>query len=335
MNRLFPAFFSFFIFFLVSCQSEEKEEVAGPLTRIETQRPLMGTLFRIVTYTEDLEEGRAAMEAALDLAEDFGNRATDYDPESELNKLCQSPVGTPVEVSQELFEVISLGVELAEKTDGVFDPTLGPLTHLWRAMKRTGEKPGEEELAAARERCGIDLLELDSEARTVKVLKEGMQLDLGGIAKGFAADLIFDHLKEQGFPKTLVAAAGDIRVGDSPPEKEGWTIGLRTFRLTPTPTISLTNGAVSTSGDLHQRVAIGEQVFSHIIDPRTGLGLTSRRAASVIMPEAKYTDPLATAACLAGDPKTLFGDWEELSMRVLYEDDDLAPVVTGKFLEVE
>ena len=327
-------FFVLLLVSLVGCQPEEKEaEVPEELVRIQTERPLMGTLFRIVTYAGDAEEGHEAMEEALDLAEDFGNRATDYDPESELNKLCRSPVGEPVKVSPELFEVLALGVDLAKKTKGVFDPTLGPLTHLWRTMKRTGEKPGEEELAAARERCGVEFLKLDEKAMTVAVLREGMQLDLGGIAKGFAADLIFDAMKEKGYPVTLVAAAGDIRLGDSPPDKEGWTIGLRTFRLAPTPTISLTNCAVSTSGDLFQRVAIGEQTYSHIIDPRTGLGLTTRRAASVIMPEAKFTDPLATAACLAEDPGELFGEWEGLSMRVLYEDAEVPPVVTGKFAE--
>lgn len=320
---------------LLGCQPDEDPAISAPLERIETQRPLMGTLFRVVTYAADKEEGREAMEAALDLAEDFGNRATDYDPESELNKLCASPLGQPIKVSGELFEVLALGVDLAEKTDGVYDPTLGPLTHLWRAMKRTGEKPDGQALADARERCGIEYLKLDPGEKTIAILKEGMQLDLGGIAKGFAADLIFDHLKEKGYPMTLVAAAGDLRMGDSPPGKEGWTIGLRTFRLTPTRTIGLTNCAVSTSGDLFQRVAIGEQTFSHIIDPRTGLGLTTRRAASVIMPEAKYTDPLATAACLADDPRGLFGDWEDFSMRVLYEDNEIAPVVTGKFKEME
>ncbi|YCM42826.1 FAD:protein FMN transferase [Verrucomicrobiaceae bacterium 227] len=323
------------ILLLAACQGdrESSPDEAVVLSRIETQRPLMGTLFRIITYAEDGEAGHAAMEEALDLAENFADRATDYDRRSELNQLTDTRVGEAVKVSPELYEVIALGVKLAKDTKGVFDPTLGPLTHLWRTMRRTGEKPDEAELAAARERCGIEFLKLDDEAQTITVLREGMQLDLGGIAKGFAADLIFDHLKSQGYAVTLVAVAGDLRMGDSPPDKEGWTVGLRTFNLTPVKTIALSNCAVSTSGDLFQKVEIGGETFSHIIDPRTGLGLTTRRAASVIMPEAKLTDPLATAACLSDDPRELFEGWEGMSLRVLYENAEVPPVVTGKFRE--
>lgn len=323
------------ILFLAACQSDDdsSSDAEVVLSRIETQRPLMGTLFRIITYAEDEEAGHVAMEEALDLAENFADRATDYDRRSELNQLTDTRIGEAVEVSPELYEVIALGVKLAKDTKGVFDPTLGPLTHLWRAMRRTGTKPDEEELAAARERCGVEFLKLDDEAQTITVLREGMQLDLGGIAKGFAADLIFDHLKSKGYSVTLVAVAGDLRMGDAPPDKEGWTVGLRTFNLTPVKTIELSNCAVSTSGDLFQKVEIGGETYSHIIDPRTGMGLTTRRAASVIMSEAKLTDPLATAACLSDDPKQLFEGWKGMSLRVLYENVEIPPVVTGKFQE--
>ena len=323
------------ILLLAGCRSEDEAMPDEPvvLSRVETQRPLMGTLFRVITYVEDEVAGHAAMEEALDRAEDFAERATDYDRRSELNQLTDTRVGEAVKVSRELYEVIALGVKLAEETEGVFDPTLGPLTHLWRTMRRTGEKPDEEALVAARERCGVEFLKLDDEAQTITVLREGMQLDLGGIAKGFAADLIFDRLKSEGYAMTLVAVAGDLRMGEAPPDKKGWTVGLRTFHLTPVKTMELSNCAVSTSGDLFQKVEIGGETFSHLIDPRTGMGLTTRRAASVIMPEAKLTDPLATAACLSADPAKLFEGWEGMSLRVLYEDAEIPPVVTGQFQE--
>jgi thiamine biosynthesis lipoprotein len=187
------------------------------------------------------------------------------------------------------------------------------------------------EIAAARARCGIEHLAFDEEARTITVLLPQMQLDLGGIAKGYAADLIFEHLVEKGYPKTLVAAAGDLRLGDPPPGEEGWNVGLRSFSLTLDKAISLKNCAISTSGDLYQRVNLGGQTYSHLIDPKTGLGLTSRRTASVILPEARLTDPLATTACLAEDPETLFKKWPEASIRVVYENPETPPVVTGKF----
>ena len=159
-----------------------------------------------------------------------------------------------------------------------------------------------------------------------------MQLDLGGIAKGYAADLIFEHLKKAGYNRTLVAAAGDIRLGDAPPDKDGWGIALRTFRLTPSKPMFLKNCAISTSGDLYQNVQIGENKYSHLIDPKTGLGMTSRRAASVIAPFAQLSDPLATAACLIDAPAKLANIRPNLSLRVLYEEPNIQPVVTGAFL---
>lgn len=321
---------------LASCRDKDapnsSEELAEPI-RIETQRPLMGTLFTIKTYARDAKEGYLAMEEALDLAEDFGNRATDYDPDSELNRITKSPVGTPVQVSDDLFEVLLLGKNLAHQTKGIFDPTYGPLTHLWRETRRTNRIPSDEELAEARTRCGIDHLSFDEDKKTITVLREDLQLDLGGIAKGFAADLIFNHLKKEGYPQSLIAAAGDLRIGDPPPGKDGWNIGLRTFRLTPTSSIKLKNCAVSTSGDLFQNVIAEGQKYSHLIDLRTGLGLTTRRAASVILPEAKLTDPLATTACLSDDPKFILDHYPSASIRVIYEDRKTPPVTTGIFTE--
>ena len=319
--------------FLLSCQEEKISDEAGEtqLMRVEAERPLMGTMFRVCTYTEDLEAGYEVMEKAFDVAEEFGQRATDYVPDSELNKLTRGPVGVPQEVSENLFEVLLLGRDLAVKTEGIYDPTFGPLTHLWRLSKRVRSVPSEEQIAAARERCGIEFLKFDEEAKTITILRERMQLDLGGIGKGFAADLIFDHLVEAGYENSLVVAGGDLRIGDPPPDKEGWEVSLRTFRMSPMSSISLKNCAVSTSGDLYQNFQSDGTQYSHLIDLETGLGLTSRRAASVILPMAKLTDPLATSACLADDPASLFTDFEGASIRVVYENKEIPPVLTGVF----
>ena len=314
-----------FVLLLTGCQDAPKPE------RIEVTRPLMGTLFKVITHTTDRPQARDDIESALDRAADFALRATDYDPESELNRLTRAPLGTPVEVSPDLFQVLLLARDISRQSDGLFDPTYGPLTHLWRETARTGQPPSPEEVEAARRRCGIEHLTFDEADQTITFHLEKMQLDLGGIAKGYAADLIFDSLLEKGYPQTLVAAAGDIRVGDPPPDKDAWTIGLRTFRLAPTDSISLHNAAISTSGDLFQSVNTGDQTYSHLIDPRTGLGLTTRRAASVVLPQAKLTDPLATVACLADDPRRLLKDHPEASLRVVSEDPNTPPVVTGIF----
>ena len=209
----------------------------------------------------------------------------------------------------------------------------GEFSEAERVFARGAEKfEGEEMLKAAKSVSGYQHLSLNPDDQTATLALNGMQLDLGGIAKGYAADLIFEHLKNAGYNQTLVAAAGDIRLGDAPPDKEGWGIALRTFRLTPSEPMFLKNCAISTSGDLYQNVQIGKNKYSHLIDPKTGLGMTSRRAASVIAPFAQLTDPLATAACLIDEPAQLANIRPDLSLRILYEDPNIQPVVTGAFL---
>jgi thiamine biosynthesis lipoprotein len=319
------------VLLLTCCRNAVEKDDAGTPVRVEATRPLMGTLFKIIIFTTDPTTARQEMDLAFNLAEDFAERATDYDPDSELNRLTRTSLGKPVKVSPDLFQVLLLGREIAQQTNGIFDPTYGPLTHLWRETARTKREPSPEEIAAARSRCGIEHLTFDEARQTITVDLENMQLDLGGIAKGYAADLIFDHLVNKGYQQCLVAAAGDIRVGEPPPEKEAWTISLRTFHLAPTDSIPLKNAAISTSGDLYQQVNTGGKTFSHLIDVRTGLGLTTRRAASVILPEAKLTDPFATVACLADDPMASLKNHPNASIQVVYEDSKIAPVLTGVF----
>jgi len=281
---------------LSSCQKESK---SFPLeVRLESQRPLMGTLFRCVTYATDLPKARAEMEAAFDLAAEVERCASDYAKDSELNRLCRHPSGEPVLLTPLFFDLLQEAQEMAKFTKGAYDPTLGPVTHLWRQTRRKGELPEAAELARALTRCGYQFLTLDPEKQTATLEKEGMQLDLGGIAKGYAADLIYRHLADAGFPRTMVAAGGDLRLGHPPVGKEGWTTALRTNSQAPGPPLLLSHCAVSTSGDLYQSIKIGEISYSHLIDPATGLGLTRKVSASVVAPLARFSDPLATAACL-------------------------------------
>jgi thiamine biosynthesis lipoprotein len=131
--------------------------------------------------------------------------------------------------------------------------------------------------------------------------KENMRFDLGGIAKGYAADAMLGIISSYGITRTSITAGGDIRLGDPPPGRKGWRIAVKTFdKDTPDEILTLANCAISTSGDLHQFVMIDGVRYSHILDPETGLGLTEPIAATVIAPTATLSDPLATAACAAG-----------------------------------
>lgn len=300
---------------LASCgerSSTSTTEEAEP--RLLTfQQPGMGTLFTIRAWSPDRGGGDEALERAVDKAfaevERLDGIYSDYRPDSELNRLAAAPAGEWHPVSGELFALLQRCESLHRETDGAFDPTVGPLVRLWRRARKNHRLPTEEELAEARSRFGFDRLDLDPETRSVRKEAERMIFDLGGIAKGVAADAALRILREEGFPRALVAASGDIALGDPPPEAEGWTIGLESLDLSvekqDLETVILANAAVSTSGDTRQFVEIDGVRYSHIVDPGTGLGLTERIAVSVIAPDATTSDSCATAASILGAKRGL------------------------------
>lgn len=271
--------------------------------RFAYERPLMGTRFAITCYGTDETAAKAAADEAFGVGEQINAVASDYLPESELMQLSKK-TGEAVKVSPLLAELLDASFAMAEASDGVFDPTIGPLTKLWRETRRSSKLPPEEVLAAAKARCGWKDAVWDKEAKTFLFKKPGMQLDLGGIAKGFAADKMFEAMAKRGFTRTIIAAGGDLRLGDPPPGKTAWRVGLQTFDTEePEEVVELANCAVSTSGDLHQFVEIAGKRYSHIIDPKTGLGMTEHVAVSVISPKGMLSDGLDTTACLLGAEK--------------------------------
>jgi thiamine biosynthesis lipoprotein len=209
-------------------------------------------------------------------------------------------------VSADLFRVLLCSQELAAKTGGAFDVTCGPVVRLWRRARRTGEAPDQTRLAEALELVGHDKLRLDPKARSVALAKPGMQLDLGGIGKGFAADEALAELRRFGVRSALVAAGGDIAVGDPPPGERGWRISIAP--LAPdgaSPQLLLRDAGVSTSGDAEQFVEIDGVRYSHIVDPRTGLGVRGQSRVTVVAPDATTSDGLATAISVLGQDEGL------------------------------
>jgi thiamine biosynthesis lipoprotein len=285
--------------------------VSSPeLRRFDFQRPAMGTLFEITLYAPDESVARTASDAAFTRISALDAMMTDYDAESELMRLRGVPVGQTARVSEDLFEVLRASQRLAESSGGAFDVTIGPVVRQWRRARRMGELPSSAEMEKARASVGWNRLKIDERSRTVTLLEPGMQLDLGGIAKGFAADHALRVLKEHGVSRALVAASGDIAVGDAPPGKRGWRVSVGVPVVTAdgvgTPgvpfarTLLLENAAVSTSGDAEQFVEIGGVRYSHIVDPKTGVGLTNRLQVSVVARRAAVSDPVATTVCVLG-----------------------------------
>ena len=271
--------------------------------RFEFESKHMGTTFRVVLYAAGEPAAKAAADAAFARVAALDQVMSDYKKDSELMTLCRAfatEAGPPVPVSAELFFVLSKAQELSKASDGAFDVTVGPVVQLWRLARRTQQLPDATELSAARARVGWRKMRLDPAKRTVQLTTPGMQLDLGGIAKGYAADEALKLLREKhGISRALVAAAGDITCGDAPPDKPAWDVDIAPIAKGQRPRrLKLANAAVSTSGDLEQFVEIDGVRYSHIVDPRTGLGVTGRRSVTVIAKQGITADSMTKAVML-------------------------------------
>jgi thiamine biosynthesis lipoprotein len=281
----------------LSCFAVHSAEVA----KHSFERELMATRFSIVCYTDDKALAEKSAEAAFAIAAQINAVASDYLPESELSKLSTHPIRKPIVLSPTLYDLLEISRRMAEFTNGAFDPTLAPLSKLWRESRKLQRLPDPEKLKAARESVGWQHFTLDPKNRSITLHREYMAFDLGGIAKGYAADLMLASLAAAGLPQAMIVAGGDVRLGDPPPGRDGWNVAVQTFDLNQRDEILvLSNSAVSTSGDLYQSVEIDGVKYSHILDPATGLGLTRRVAATVVADTAALSDPLATAACVIG-----------------------------------
>ena len=181
----------------------------------------MGSLVSITLYAESPEDAQRAFTAAFARIEDLNRILSDYDPQSELSRACNldKPLGP------DLLAVIGYAQRLAVRTQGAFDITVGPLTRLWRESRRTKQLPSPAEITEALSRSGYTKLSLEN--GRLRCAVPGMQLDAGGIAKGYAADEALAAIRKVGVTRALVAVSGDIVCGDAPPEKSGWKVHVQ------------------------------------------------------------------------------------------------------------
>jgi thiamine biosynthesis lipoprotein len=269
----------------------------------------MGVPFRIVLYAPDETKAQSAATAAFARIQKLNDILSDYDPDSELSKLSQtSGQGQVVKVSDDLWQVLQRAQTLAERSEGAFDITVGPLVSLWRKARREKQLPNPERLAEARAAVGFQRIRLDARHRTVELSTPRMRLDLGGIAKGYAVDEALGILRAQGIRRALVSGGGDMAVSDPPPGQKGWRIEVAPLDVTNAPPrrfVSLARAGLATSGDVFQHLEIDGRRYSHIIDPRTGLGLIDHSLITIIARDCTTADGLATAVSVLGPERGL------------------------------
>jgi len=270
--------------------------LAPPANRYEFTELHMGMAVRMVLHAPEESVARRAARAGFDRIAGLEDVFSDYRSGSELRQLDRraGPEGwTPV--SPMLFRVLRVAGAVAAASDGAFDPTIGPLVALWRSSRQSGRLPTPGALDSARALVGWRHLELDTTAIAVRMRGAGMGLDLGGVAKGYILGEALAELRRHGVPAALIEAGGDIVVGDPPTGRVGWDISVEGMQPGP-----VSNTAIATSGTGEQFVEIDGVRYGHIVDPRTGLGLTTRRQASVLGPDPATADALATALAVLG-----------------------------------
>lgn len=280
----------------------------GGIERHEFQQVEMGVQFRLAFYASSKTAANKAAEATFSRIRELNSRLSDYDSTSELMQLCvTSGPEQPVEVSPDLGRVLETSARVAEQSTGAFDISVGHITKLWRRARRQKQLPTPQELQEALAFVGYRQIKLEIRNSNyfVTLSKPGMRLDLGGIAKGYAADEALKTLRHRGISQALVAASGDISVSDPPPGERGWTVSLEspTASKAASEKLLLANQSVSTSGDAYQHVEISGRRYSHIVDPKTGIGLSQRGSATVVASSGMEADSFATAIVVLGPEK--------------------------------
>lgn len=264
----------------------------------------LGMKVRMRLFAPGSELADSAARAAFARIAALDGIMSDYRADSELRRLEDNgTVWTPV--SPDLFAVMERAVAIARTTDGAFDPTIAPMVRLWREARRNRRLPESSDIEAARARVGWHRIELDPARRAIRLtpLQAGstVQLDLGGIAKGYILQDALRVLRSRGVARALVESGGDIVVGDAPPGRPGWRIDAPGANPGFTARAQrLTNAALASSGPSAQFLEIDGIRYSHVIDPRTGVGLTNGLTARVIAPDAATADALSTALTVAG-----------------------------------
>jgi thiamine biosynthesis lipoprotein len=270
----------------------------------------MGATFSIVLYGLDRLLLEAAAHAAFDEIRRLDRLLSTLRPESECSLVNRRAAQRPVRVSAELHHLLARCLDHSRETNGAFDITVGPLRRAWGFFGGAGSVPSADALAAARRHVGHQFVRLDASARTVEFDHPGVEIDLGGIGKGYAVDRAAEILRRHGVDAALVAGSASslYGLGAPPAEPRGWRADIRDSerRGTRVAEVHLRDNSLTTSGTGEKCFWSGGTLYSHILDPRTGWPLQSITQVSVVAPKAADGEVWAKA-CLLNGPEWVAG----------------------------
>ena len=298
MTLLNRGFFILLSYFFID------ENINGKENRLHTfSHPCMGTIFKVSVHSEkSRNKVEGIVQGSFKIADEMDDRFSDYSAESEVSKFNKQESHIPFRISSELLELLTISEGLYHKTSASFDPAAGALTQLWRLSRKTKRLPDQKTLSLAIKASSFSSLIIDRKNKTLTKKDHLTRLDFGGIAKGYTADKMLNYLQEHDLKSCSISAGGDVIVGDPPPGRLYWIIRINPFGDSNSETmrVKLSNAAVSTSGNVEQFIQIGGKKYSHIINPKNGLGLTTNHAVVVISNKGSMSDALATSISILG-----------------------------------
>ncbi len=280
----------------------------------------MGTRASVIIVTSDSSRSAPHARAAQAALARVDSLMSNWTATSEVARLNRQGYPGPTPVHPEVAAVLDASIRIWRESEGAFDVTVEPLVRLWGFLGGPRRVPTEPEARAAFRLVGTGMLDFDPSARSLRFERDGVRIDLGGIAKGYAVDVAAESLKVRGVTDALVDLSGNMLASGSPPGADRWRIGIRDprDRVPYFARLLLTGEAVATSGKYEQFVAADGKTYGHILDPRSGRPAEGLISVTVVAPSAMLADAWGTALFVLGP---------ERAKRKALERGDLAAVL--------
>ena len=261
---------------------------SGSPVRLERSIDVMGTTFTIDSYGENQGLMQSATEQAFEEAQRLDQMLSNYIPDSELSRVNREAPDRPVRVSREFFDLLAACLDYSRKSEGSFDITVGPLMKIWGFYKGSGRLPHRAEIRTALDAVGYQNIALDASNLTVRFKRPGVNLDPGGVGKGYAVDRMANILRQNQIGSALISAGGSsiYAMGVPPNDSRGWYIRIRNPKNEhkTAAELYLKDNSLSTSGNYEKFFWAEGKLYSHIMDPRTGYPSEGMLSVSIVSP---------------------------------------------------
>jgi thiamine biosynthesis lipoprotein len=278
-------------------ETEPKAEI------IEARHRAMATEFVLLLHGENPGRLQWAADEAFEEVDWLEQQLSIYQISSEVSGINARAATENVKVEPGLFRLIQFSKQVWQETSGAFDITVGPLVRTWGFFRGRGSLPKEDSIAQVMPRVGMNHVVLDAEQRTVRFDVPGVEIDLGGIGKGYTVDAIVQILKRNGVTSAFVNGGGSTFYAlGTPPGLDGWKVGICDpfDKDKHVEILSLRDRSLSTSGNYEKFFEVDGRVYCHILDPRTGHPVEGVFSATALAPTATESDALSTAFFVLG-----------------------------------